>query len=247
MDAKERLSEFIFQRGLTQRNLVVDHDGGVALSFSMEIPPREFLSLAEDAFERGEVGFVDAISNAQRAVRAQIKYVLGALGFETKKLKIGAQMKLLSELGIIAPRILRKVSEPRNLLEHQYKRPSQIETEDAIDLAGLFIEATNHVVGMFESGFLVQKATRRKYENVILVRFTKGKTYSLRLLEGPASVIEIEMDANASLFIPIHRVAVALSRETGSEHDPRVSSAFFDLLDAMGIPKSRVRSAEAKS
>ncbi|MEA2075447.1 MAG: hypothetical protein U9O85_06905 [Euryarchaeota archaeon] len=41
--------------------------------------------------------------------------------------------------GIIAPQILKKINDKRNLLEHEFKKPSLEQVEDALDVATLFI------------------------------------------------------------------------------------------------------------
>ncbi len=68
-------------------------------------------------------------------------------------MKIKSKVALLKEIGIVAPRILRKVDEPRNSLEHSYKDPTIQEVEDALDIAALFIEATNRSINPIRSWF----------------------------------------------------------------------------------------------
>lgn len=62
----------------------------------------------------------------------------------------------LNQLGIIAPRILKKINHIRNLLEHQYKIPKKEEVEDAIDVAMLFIEYTNKFIYRFVNSIDVE-------------------------------------------------------------------------------------------
>ena len=46
-------------------------------------------------------------------------------------------------LGVISPRILLKINQKRNLLEHEYIRPNKGDVEDALDVAILFIVYTD--------------------------------------------------------------------------------------------------------
>ena len=62
-------------------------------------------------------------------------------------------MERLNKLGVVAPRILRKINKIRNILEHKYKLPDKKEVEDAIDIGILFIEYTNKFIYNFVKGF----------------------------------------------------------------------------------------------
>lgn len=57
-----------------------------------------------------------------------------------------SKKKLLEELGIITPRILEKLNRQRNILEHEYTKPSLEEVSDFLDITELFIEYTNKYV-----------------------------------------------------------------------------------------------------
>ena len=60
-----------------------------------------------------------------------------------KDWKFPSKMKELNQVGVVAPRILRKINKTRNLLEHEYTLPSKEKVEDAMDVAILFITYTN--------------------------------------------------------------------------------------------------------
>lgn len=49
------------------------------------------------------------------------------------------KIKFMQKGGIIAPQILKKINDKRNLLEHEFKKPSLEQVEDALDVATLFI------------------------------------------------------------------------------------------------------------
>jgi hypothetical protein len=56
-------------------------------------------------------------------------------------------------LGFVAPRILKGVTQARNVSEHQYAAPSMEQVEEALDLAALFIEAINRHLDNFNNEF----------------------------------------------------------------------------------------------
>ncbi len=236
MSAAEIIRTFTESIKLKQSKAFVEMGDGSELSYEMSVLPAEFLYMAENALAADPPSYIDAVSNAQRAVRSQIKYAIGALGFETRKLKIKEQLHLLEELGLLAPRILRKISTPRNLMEHQYCKPSSEEAEDAVDLAALFVEATGRVMNLFWGGFLIQKKIGKRYASKISVRFVnEKKIFELRLISHRGSSTKLEITAIDPLFNPLHKVAIALSREHSGYQSPAVTESFFDLLDAIGI------------
>jgi HEPN domain-containing protein len=237
MNTIETIRTFAASIKLKQSNAYVEMGDGGALTYKMDILPAEFLYMAENALTGDPPNYVDAVSNAQRAVRSQIKYAIGALGFDGRKLKIKEQIKLLEQVGLLAPRILRKISTPRNLMEHQYRKPSAEEAEDAVDLAALFVEATGRVMNLFWSGFSIQKKIGKRYEDRIFARFLEApRVFEIRLLASPGKRTVLEITSADPLFIPLHKIAIALSREHSGHQSPAVSDSFFDLLDLIGIP-----------
>jgi hypothetical protein len=49
------------------------------------------------------------------------------------------RLETLRTLGLVAPRIVRKIVQLRNLLEHEFHLPKVNEVEDALDIASLFV------------------------------------------------------------------------------------------------------------
>ncbi len=64
-------------------------------------------------------------------------------------MELSEKIDTLKDIGIIAPRILKKINTIRNLLEHRYKLPNKGEVEDAIDIATLFLEYTKNFIYNF--------------------------------------------------------------------------------------------------
>lgn len=64
------------------------------------------------------------------------------------------KIEVLTDLDIIAPRILTKINRQRNLLEHEYINPSKDDIEDALDVTILFFGYTDRLmVTLLEIGF----------------------------------------------------------------------------------------------
>jgi hypothetical protein len=113
---------------------------------NFEISPEDFLTYAEyDLTAKYDHHLVNSLSNTKRAIDSQLDSLLIGFGLSErlKKLNFPKKIEFLNNIGVISPRILTKINRKRNLLEHEYKNPSEEEVEDALDVAILFINYTN--------------------------------------------------------------------------------------------------------
>lgn len=113
-----------------------------------EISSIEFLKFTEnDLNSELEHKFVNALSNAKRAIDSQIAGLLMLYGFYklAKKEFWGFPKKLecLSFIGIITPGILGKLNKLRNLMEHEFITPNDEKVKDFVDVTSLFIQSTD--------------------------------------------------------------------------------------------------------
>lgn len=87
------------------------------------------------------------MSNVKRAIECRIDELLYGLCLhvksENEKWNFPKKIQVLGDLGIIVPRILKKINRKRNQLEHQYVQPTQEDVEDALDVTNLFIGYTD--------------------------------------------------------------------------------------------------------
>ncbi|OMF34824.1 MULTISPECIES: hypothetical protein [Paenibacillus] len=122
-----------------------------SVELPFEVTPSEYLSFAEKDLELNDVrGHINALSNTKRALDCQIDSILFTFGLyglaKRKNLNIPRKFNLIKELGIIAPRILSKINSVRNLVEHEYVRPSQEQVEDFYDIIQLFLLSTEKYI-----------------------------------------------------------------------------------------------------
>lgn len=109
------------------------------------LQPRDFLNFAiQDSDSLNlERNRVNCLGNSKRAIDAQVDRLVGQLGFlplaRKQRWSIPKKLDFVVRSGIVAPRILRKVTQLRNRLEHEFATPSKREVEDALDVATLFI------------------------------------------------------------------------------------------------------------
>ena len=140
--------------GLKKDKVVVDGEpSGRILNHQFDVSPEEFLLQAERDFEAGgNSRRLNSLTNSKRAIEAQVDKIIFGVGYDPRTIAVRRKWELLKEIGFITPRILMRVNDSRNKLEHRYESPSDAEVEDALDLATLFIECGNRGVGSFSLG-----------------------------------------------------------------------------------------------
>ena len=236
--------------------------GGENLNHDFEINPDDFLQAAEDDFERqGEAALINAISNAKRAIHSQIDQALQCLGYKPKRWDIRRKLSVLGDLGFIAPRILRRVSRARNVLEHEYRSPPRAVVEESLDLAALFLDATCRHLDSFDSDFSVGNLDEqvdmfhcRRELNFMFddtqKHFTvwaredvppesewtfvpgEGSGNSDLKITRPRLVGKTTVNVDSIHFAPIVRLAIAGNRPT------RIEEAIYRFFASLGIKPS---------
>lgn len=160
-----------------------------------DITPQDFIKYAEvDLQSNYEHSIVNALSNSKRALDCQLDSLLYLLGYYNISQKnfwsFPKKLDLINELGIIAPRVLRKINKQRNLLEHQFVRPEKVTVEDFLDIAMLFIASTD-------------RYTLKFTDQLHLKNDELGKIFVIEILYKE-SLIEISEIASED-FAPIER------------------------------------------
>ncbi|WP_025666529.1 hypothetical protein [Aquimarina megaterium] len=135
----------ILKETVKDEDLTLDLD---QYNLDFEISPVEFIKYAySDLESETEHKYVNALSNAKRAIDSQIEGLLKLYGLhkKSKKQNWGFPKKLepLNRIGIITPQILKKLNQQRNILEHEFIKPNNEKVEDFVDIASLFIESSN--------------------------------------------------------------------------------------------------------
>lgn len=121
---------------------------------SFETMPSEFIGFAESDLQSSfDHKYINALSNAKRALDCQADRLLKLLGYykesQDKFWGFPKKLELIQKFEIIAPRVLNKINKTRNLMEHQYIKPKSDQVEDFLDIASLFIASTDHYASNF--------------------------------------------------------------------------------------------------
>lgn len=147
MDIKEFCISHQMDLGISAVSLA----GGGFTLLQMQTSPMDFLSLAEDDFQCGGLSAsVNATTNAKRAIVCQLDQLLTSLGYPSGRWNVPKKIQKLQTLGLLAPGILRRVVDMRNILEHEYLTPDEASVEEALDIAGLFVMSVSAMFNPFD-------------------------------------------------------------------------------------------------
>jgi hypothetical protein len=124
------------------------------VSGSAPASPDMYVDFAkQDIGNSGHRGSVNAVSNAKRALHLQVDIICAALGFnklpKREKKKFPQKIQFLNQSGVLAPRVILRLNQHRNLIEHEYHVPARKEAEDYVDIVELFLESTNTIITSF--------------------------------------------------------------------------------------------------
>lgn len=135
---------------------------------NFEVTPDEFLEFAKQDYKNNDKkGLVGTVTNSKRAIDCQIDWIISYLGYdylnfneekysslisiiydleEDQELNKDYSLKLrfIQALEIAPTFLISQIRKIRNKLEHEYILPSQEKAKEAIELAELFINATQN-------------------------------------------------------------------------------------------------------
>lgn len=145
--------------------VTLDPRSFVQLEHATPISPKEYLEFADkDLLLANTHGLVNALSNAKRAINCQITSLLAVLGLQNAS-DLQTKIQRFEEIGILTPRVSKKISSLESLLENQFSKPGMEEVEDAINIATLFVDATDKVFREFMVSWWVIKEESEKQNN----------------------------------------------------------------------------------
>lgn len=172
-----------------------------------EVGPEEFLKFAKmDYKDNSKKGLVGAVTNAKRAIDCQIDWIINYLGYEYLEFNeekysylldtinelekeeclnknYPLKLRFIQALEIAPTFLISEIRTVRNKLEHEYILPSQEKARECIELAELFIDATqNKLFNRFITDYIIQN----EYDSTD--RYIKKPYYSVRFEPGKGQI-----------------------------------------------------------
>lgn len=243
---EDALIELIRRVGIDWKKAIAVEDGTANLGHDFDITPERFLEFAKQDLEGDDDrALVNALTNAKRAIDAQIDKVLLSFGVRTDQLGIRRKTEFLQELGVATPRIIRKVRDARNYLEHEYKLPEREQVEDAVDVAVLFVAATEEALHDFPDYVLLSNVDAfedqvLRFRDMLLSYFDQvDKQFIFRGFREAERIKDLEITITSAdpLYPHILKLHMAVKREKG------IKKAIAALRDV--VVETREESADA--
>jgi hypothetical protein len=144
-------------------DILIDRGSGELLNHEFEIQPKDFLNYSKQDFKtKDQRGHINALTNAKRAIDCQTDKILTCFGFAIDKqlpksnhqyiqlvnaeiagTDLPHKLKLIQAFGLAPADIIADSRMIRNKLEHYYVSCRDKDVQNAIQLADLFINATD--------------------------------------------------------------------------------------------------------
>lgn len=143
--------------------ITIDPKSFVQLEHSTPVTPKEYLAFADkDLLLPDTRGLVNALSNAKRAINCQITSLLTVLGLQHAG-DLQTKFQRFEDIGILASRVSKKINKLESLLDNQFSKPNLEDAEEAIDIATLFVEATDKVFQQYmDSWWITKKGCKKR-------------------------------------------------------------------------------------
>lgn len=158
--------------------------------------------------------YINALSNAKRVIESQIDFILFILGYFNRAKKqnwnFPHKIEFIKSLGVISPNILMKINRMRNLLEHEYMYPSKDDVENSIDVAELFLDATERITSKIDFFELYPKFSTAP---IVLTYDSEKHLFKIESLEDRRNVVIIEeKDPD---FLPLLKKYIEFIKKAG--------------------------------
>jgi hypothetical protein len=153
---------------LLHEQTYISSNGYHDIETPFDLKPTDFLSFAENDLSASyDHNFINALSNAKRALDCQIDTLLIGFGFfeiaKKKYWSFPTKIDKIKELGILAPRVLNKINKKRNLMEHEFVKPNRETVEDFVDITALFLASTDKYIYSFKTECQIENDSISEY------------------------------------------------------------------------------------
>ena len=140
--------------------------------------PEEYLAFAgNDLSEDSQRANLNAFHNAKRCITSVVDMVLWNCGLlDIPSSNLPAKLEKLQKLGLIAPRIIRRLNQTRNQLEHDYAAISREQAEDAVDIAGMFFQILESFADTRYDNYYFENSEKQTQGNVFWV-YSRDETH----------------------------------------------------------------------
>ncbi len=204
-------------------------DSGTPLDYKFEIEPEDFLSYAENDLSVNPPQLINALSNAKRAIDCSIKKTLMVFSLKPKENNFPSKVKTIEEIGIIAPRILNRVIKNRNFVEHDYKKPTEKDVIDAVDIAHLFVSSIRGTLRLLTDNFIISEDALSDGKLKSCLYFSlddNHKIWEVRWYDDKSKLVEAKIGSNHRDFKKLIKLTIAFDRSNSKAYYEALNSIF---------------------
>jgi hypothetical protein len=200
-------------------------DDGARIRTPFKLSPAEYLSFAERDLEgKSTRANLNALHNAKRAIGCSIDSVLWNYGYAgALRDNFGVKVERIRQMGLISPRIIRRLLHTRNLVEHGYETVTPEEAEDAVEVAMLFSLALQPFSTCRYDEVCFSNYTENYHGNLLWL-YPDGMTVPVRE-HSPERREEVLRTSPIAIFFEIFR------RASGREEDHECNALFGRFTD----------------
>lgn len=256
------LDELIAITKIDFTNCFADLDCGTRLDWSFDISPLEFLSFSKsDLREGGKRGAINSLTNAKRAIDCQTDRIFKSFGYEfddfpeylrnfchffceddrSKDLPI--KLKIINAFGMAPAGLVSDVRNLRNKMEHYYNIPSVDDVRLSIEVAELFISATEKKLIDYWEFELTDTKHRNSAENgklsgLYITKKIQSGNFEIRYYcPFTKDKYVVEVSSENSSYAPLMRMCISHDQE----EEFRRSLIYLLKINDHKIPENKVR------
>jgi len=183
-------------------NAYYNVDNGMRLRFEFDLSPNELISFAKkDLLSGDRRGITNSITNSKRAIDCQTDRILRVLGINSGFKSFlnefcdcfcdsnengdkNSKLRIVNALGMAPALIVSEVRTLRNKLEHEYDVPSIEDCKRALDVAELFVNATEFKITNFWNFYIFNDYNEKTGDS-------EGNNIACRYSENASIVVSV--------------------------------------------------------
>jgi hypothetical protein len=232
----------------------VNTDQWLAPYHDFEITPKDFLNYGKlDYKQNDKRGLINSLTNAKRAIDCQTDKIFLSFGINPDdfpkiindyiskstsspaKKDLPAKLRFLQAINFAPAEIVTNVRNLRHKLEHYYKEPTSAEASSAIELAELFILATDSKLkGMLEFALTDREKYSKNEETLrdsVFFQFDREKHwFEVTGRFGKKDKKTIKIKNTDIEFYGILKIASSF------DYDEDVQDSIIELMGLIGHP-----------
>lgn len=201
------------------------------LEFPFEIHAQHFLDIAEEDLLSNDLrGNINALTNAKRAIDCQVEAIIEVLSLK-KARQFPVKLEKINEIGLVAPRVLKRLNKLRNELEHDFVSPSRDDVEDFIDVASLFIELSNGLFRMYAWQFAIYDKQTGGNKNGIQVNLNRDdNSMEVNMYKTNGKVSTYIVKPGEDEYIPLVKLAIKTDWGDSIETDEQLIENMIESI-----------------